>query len=515
MRLVTALLVLVVSVHAFADDKPTPKLPLGKDTTVVDGPLDKDGYVDYAAVFQERFGKGVTPDNNIVAGLYAAVGPREITEEFADVYFPKLGIKPLPKKGDFFADTDDFFTTNREFDRVDPVLFLDQLERSTRRPWSEVEFPRVAEWLRMNEKPLAVAVEAVNRPRYYDPPVRMNGLILGGLREQELRDISPALAARALLRTHEKKYDAAVGDLLACHRLARHVNRGLHIFYVVTGRDFHRIACRATLAFLAANDPPAQQTLDLLGQLRKLPPLPELAEKYDVGQRFYYLDDVRLLRKGKPVWRASIDSPKTVKESVLSAVDWAPALKSGNAWFDKATAAAKLTNPAERRSRFEELDRTKRRRPFRFLPKYEDVLHELERVLESPRATAAEKKKAGEKAGSTIAELMFADLSTDFFLTNYYDEIEQLFHNLELAFALHAFKKDAGKYPPQLADLVPKYLSSIPDDLFSGKPLIYKPTDGGYLLYSVGPHGEDDGGRSYGDTPPGDDIVVRMPIPKR
>ena len=47
------------------------------------------------------------------------------------------------------------------------------------------------------------------------------------------------------------------------------------------------------------------------------------------------------------------------------------------------------------------------------------------------------------------------------------------------------------------------------------KPLIYKPEANGYLLYSVGANGKDDGGRSFGDDPPGDDLVVRMPVPEQ
>ena len=53
----------------------------------------------------------------------------------------------------------------------------------------------------------------------------------------------------------------------------------------------------------------------------------------------------------------------------------------------------------------------------------------------------------------------------------------------------------------------------MPDDLFSGKPLVYRPDDKGYLLYSVGVNGQDDGGRWMDDDPPGDDLRVRMPMP--
>ena len=44
--------------------------------------------------------------------------------------------------------------------------------------------------------------------------------------------------------------------------------------------------------------------------------------------------------------------------------------------------------------------------------------------------------------------------------------------------------------------------------------MIYRPTDTGYLLYSVGINGKDDDGRGHLDDPVGDDLVVRMPLPK-
>ncbi len=38
-----------------------------------------------------------------------------------------------------------------------------------KRPWSQQEFPVLAEWLAANETPLTLVVEASNRPRRYDP----------------------------------------------------------------------------------------------------------------------------------------------------------------------------------------------------------------------------------------------------------------------------------------------------------------------------------------------------------
>jgi hypothetical protein len=51
----------------------------------------------------------------------------------------------------------------------------------------------------------------------------------------------------------------------------------------------------------------------------------------------------------------------------------------------------------------------------------------------------------------------------------------------------------------------------VPTDLYSGKALIYRPSENGYLLYSVGVNGLDEQGRGRDDTPPGDDPSIRMP----
>ena len=86
---------------------------------------------------------------------------------------------------------------------------------------------------------------------------------------------------------------------------------------------------------------------------------------------------------------------------------------------------------------------------------------------------------------------------------------------VKLSFSLAAYRADHGAYPTHLRDLVPKYAAEIPKDVFSGNDLHYQPEGDGYVLYSVGPNGKDDGGRGNedhkdGDEKDGDDIVVRV-----
>ena len=52
-----------------------------------------------------------------------------------------------------------------------------------------------------------------------------------------------------------------------------------------------------------------------------------------------------------------------------------------------------------------------------------------------------------------------------------------------------------GSYPESLAALVPQYLAKIPNEAVSTEPMHYRRTDEGYVLYSVGWDGKDDGGK--------------------
>src|SRR5262249_13561197 len=129
---------------------------------------------------------------------------------------------------------------------------------------------------------------------------------------------------------------------------------------------------------------------------------------------------------------------------------------------------------------------------------------------------ALQEKLMGPKArGEMIGNLLIA-LTLPAFdkLESAAERSEQTNRNLHLAFALAEYQGDLGRYPETLAELAPQYLDTIPDDIFAGKPLIYRPEGKGFLLYSVGENRIDDGGRSYDDDPKGDDLVIRMPVPE-
>ena len=63
-----------------------------------------------------------------------------------------------------------------------------------------------------------------------------------------------------------------------------------------------------------------------------------------------------------------------------------------------------------------------------------------------------------------------------------------------VAVAIERFRRDRNALPTALSDLVPQYLREIPSDPYSGRPLLFRPAESGYTVYSVGPNQQDDRG---------------------
>lgn len=89
---------------------------------------------------------------------------------------------------------------------------------------------------------------------------------------------------------------------------------------------------------------------------------------------------------------------------------------------------------------------------------------------------------------------------------------------LLLSLALRAFQAERGRYPERLHELAPGYLRKLPaDDFAPNGTFRYRRKASGYLLYSLGPDGMDDGGapaanprgRGGSGSSPGQFLVAR------
>jgi hypothetical protein len=500
-------------VCAADDPSPAPKLPLGKETSYVTGPLDKHGYIDYEAALNAELSRGITPEQNANVLLVRLLGPAPEGAEMPPEFFKWLGIPVPPRDGEYFLGFDSF---NRESVRLTPAQLeaLGEFQaRAAQRVWTAEECVPLAEWLKANEKALVLVHEAVKRPEYFNPLCsrRKEGdssNLIGALLPtvQRCRELGTALTVRATLRIGQKKFDAAWQDLLACHRLGRLMSRGGTLIEVLVGIAICQRASTATLVYLDRADLTAEQARARLKDLHALPPMAALVDKVALGERMSGLDALQLLRRGDEGGLSILfmdgTTPTAEELKALERINWAPVMQTMNKWYDRQSAALRLKDRGAREREFD---------------KFQEDLNEAPKLFGSNggllKQLAAKdgEKVVGAKLGNTLASFL---LPASRRVQERFDRNVQVEENLRVAFALAAYRADNNRYPENLADLAPKYLPAVPGDLFSDKALIYKPTEKGYLFYSVGPNGKDDGGRGPNDDPPGDDPGVRMPLPE-
>ncbi len=63
------------------------------------------------------------------------------------------------------------------------------------------------------------------------------------------------------------------------------------------------------------------------------------------------------------------------------------------------------------------------------------------------------------------------------------------------ALAVERYRLGRERLPDALGQLVPDYLAVVPEDPFDGMPLRYRRMERGFVVYSVGENGQDDGGK--------------------
>jgi hypothetical protein len=309
-----------------------------------------------------------------------------------------------------------------------------------------------------------------------------------------------------LLRIAEGKVDEAWQDLLASHGLGRLIARGGTLIEMLVGIAIDAITDVADVAFLDNAKLTSNQALACWEDLQKLPPLPTVADKIDLTERFVFLDIMMLTAHHGMAFLENLkDNSRPPKGNEFKArlftrsINWDPALRNANRWFDRLAAGLRIT---DRTARVREL--TAITQELMILKNQASSMGDFEKSLMSS-------ERRGEMIGNAMIGLMIPAFNK---LQDSAERCEQRHRNLHLAFALAAYQRDNGHYPASLEELAPKYLEKIPDDLFSEKPLIYRQEDHGYLLYSVGLNGVDEDGRGFGDDPRGDDLSVRMRVPK-
>lgn len=511
---------------------PEPPIVVSRATTFITDPLAADGLPDYSAAVLALAGSAPPPDDNAAAGLLQTLWPLGIESSDLPAICKALGIPHEPPPQPLRDPTRDAAAGIND----------DMYSASYSAPWTAEDFPAVDAWMRANASAIDRVVAAADRPRYWLPsptllksgPQMLICLLLPDI--QELRGASRLLFSRAMWHLGGNRPADAWRDIRAAYRLGRLLGSPesgpsclvTHLVAIAISAT----AEAAARQLLATPDLPADLLADIRRDLDALAALPAPADGAAL-ERLMGVDAIVWVACRGPGGRSERAKALTVYGGGpvfsplaglgLTSLDWNVVLERMNAAYDELDVACGLPTHAARRTALDRQEQQVINRaaaPWRSW--WTAAGHMLLLVGNRGHRSAA--------VGDVFQALLLPALAS---WSDALTRGRAQFDLTRTAAALAARRADrepgSPEYPERLDELVPRYLAGTPIDPFSGRPFIYERRGDGYLLYSVGSNGVDDGGDDFsGEIMNGEwleawqeigyqnsDIVVRMPMPKK
>ncbi|MEZ6145806.1 MAG: hypothetical protein R3B91_10410 [Planctomycetaceae bacterium] len=468
------------------------RLQIGPETSYIDGPLRADGTPDYAAYLNEQWSAGVAPDENAAVDLIHAFGPGIINEDIREDYFQQLGIEMPPLEGDYYVDFYEFMeqdgsdwcTNPKMSERINVAMEVHT------HPWSPNEHPDVAQWLDANRKPLATMLTASSKSHFFSPMIPPDGkCLLDSLLDitDKSRTAARLIMANAMRELEQGNIDIALDHTLDCHRLSRLVSRHQALIGSITAHNNSKHAIGGDEQIILSGRLTTLQADNHRQRLSLLPAFHPISDIIDKGERFNSLDLVAGMHDG----RFQFDD-----ENSGLAMRWGldpnEAMRQFNEHYDEIHIAMQEPDLS---TRLRDLNAIWERRETKMLTDEIDKAHALLFGLRS----------ALKESAANIVVLFTAPAVDRVVIAE--EESKLRMQLVDTGYALAEYRAETGSFPDSLESLVPEQLDELPIDPYSDELYRYKRTDGGFLLWSVGPDGFDDGGKDHSgfdDIPFGD-----------
>lgn len=295
------------------------------------------------------------------------------------------------------------------------------------------------------EKPSRVAIDFV------DFKVRGDELF-------QFRNLARLLEIEGWLREQNGNYRGAAATYLDLADFGNHIMRGGLLIHRLTGLTLLEIGLGRLQTVLPHLDAKALALADsrLDAADRRMPPMSEtfqMEKAYTHGHVLYYL-------RGSP---------------------------ATNEWLE-GTEAESTANAATR-ANVEAVIRESRPDPAVYLKALDDQWDFWADNADRPYVEAARNSPPPTDYETLKLDTRNA-LGADFWAAKMLTHLRLL----ELQVALNRYHENRHAYPDTLGALAPKFLTTIPNDPFTGAPFVYRGSGATFLLYSPGPDGKDDGG---------------------
>ena len=345
-------------------------LRISPETTHITEPLTPDGkMVDYiAAAEQKAYPPEMKTDDNGFRIVFRAIGPIEKSADIDHTQqrYEKLGLDMINDQPTLkFLDAIEYFSSIDKIspEKIDEFIPRDMEPANPYLPysrqvliWEKIanlpdmhELPLVRQWLEENNAALDLVVEAMKKPVFVAPmvvPKESHYMCLIHLPDiQGVRSFARGLGNRATIRISEGDIDGAIEDILACHRLGRHLSK--HSFFVgqLTGLGCESIANASAYNGNFASQANAEQLQRLLDGLNNLPPRGTWEESTET-ERLGTLDLLQAMMRDPAEAQKILDStgympsiPPAMNRIARTGIDWNVVFRKVNEAFDADIAA--------------------------------------------------------------------------------------------------------------------------------------------------------------------------------
>jgi hypothetical protein len=544
---ISFVLVLLVAQDSFGGD---PRIIVSRETTYITKPLRPNRLPDYEKYLLDGYCQDVTPENNAAIPLLKLLFPGHVSLEDLRAVADKLAIEEAAPSSAALKLAAGKTNIEAPWHWLFPrwtseknLLHLNAWAEQTTgqavwRRWASDQVPPLAKWLTDNKGSLDLILEASRRPRYFLPSstllndrhdllVRMtfpqrNNIVI--VLTQTIREASRVLLARAMGHLGDGRPMDAWQDLHAIHQLSRLLSQGLTSTEQSTARDLNTMACYATETLLHHGELSVNEARQIHADLLRLRPISGAPRSIGHLPRLLDVDAFVSVASGGDIDQLGESLGMIFEMIEPNSVDWDTVLRETNALYDRLEPVEKLKAPAARAHALSAIKK--------------DLLVRIgdrDRVSEG----LLDKKLTRHERTRLFVYVALSEVLSS--LEQVIAAQDRAYAKLELtrlAAALAICRAEHGRYPDKLDDLVPVIMKELPRDPFHGKLYIYKPEDHGYLLYSAGENGVDDGGKNtqtyFLESPPfdergrlgrdplelipefatsGDDISIRVPRP--
>ena len=377
-----------------------------------------------------------------------------------------------------------------------PDDLADAFDYALAKAWPDGQ-PRFRKWLTGKENRAAIKLahqaarmERCQMPYFGDPDGSVISVLLPSLRHHRLVAKLVVVDGRRLAA--QKDYRGAMRSYVTGMRIGHHASQGFTIIEGLVGVACWSLGDRAVRDMVLRHDIPKDDLAAIFDEWRKLKACTPTMERGFEGERLF----------GPSIVDELVSSPTCLIRNVNGWANFealAGPVRPKSGWGRLEARVGRVFLP----------DRTIKRHMAAYydawvesarVPYYDERVQnfdEEEQITSIPRWDVLSRALL---PSLSRARVLGAHCRTDTRATT-----------LALALRLHA-RQNRGKYPAGLADLCVEVDADDLIDPFAGGEFGYARTSGAWTLYSVGPDGNDDGGRP-GDRwdSEGSDMVYVFP----